>query len=100
MQKSEVNHLSQLVNNTVDEIIDLKIMVSNIKATNSNAFSESSQDHRDNTIVPRLKWKASELLLKLKIVLISLRIGFNNAFTSQEGLTKAADLRKLQIDVV
>ena len=55
MQKSEVNHLSQLVNNTVDEIIDLKIMVSNIKATNSNAFSESSQDHRDNTIVPRLK---------------------------------------------
>ena len=55
MQKSEVNHLSQFVNNTVDEIIDLKIMVSNIKATNSNAFSESSQDHRDNTIVPRLK---------------------------------------------
>ena len=29
-----------------------------------------------------------------------LRIGFNNAFTSQEGLIKAADLHKLQTGVV
>ena len=66
MQKSEVNHLSQLVNNTVDEIIDLKIMVSNIKATNSNAFSESSQDHRNNTYCSTVKMKGPRIVVEIE----------------------------------
>ena len=48
------------------KLLLLKIMVSNIKATNSNAFSESSKDHRINTYCSTVKMKGQRIVVEIE----------------------------------
>ena len=106
-QKSEVDLLKQLVNKNVDEIAALKIMMSdvlksitnNAAASDSGRSPDSSQDHIEDTVVPHIKMNA-ERIVDLENSFNIFKTGLNNAFTSQEALTKTAGLHKLQISVI
>ena len=89
------------MNKNVDEIAALKIMISDVlkSMTNNAAASDSSQDHIEDTVVPHIKMNA-ERIVDLENSFNIFKTGLNNAFTSQEALTKTADLHKLQISVI